>query len=391
MSEHVIELNGKRYDAITGAQLGTSATVPVPAKSHKGKVIDGIVRKAPPKVHALPHKPVEAHTESTPLPAPSAAQKPIAPAPKGPRHAHARSVTPRPKRSQTLMRSSVKRPQASLKPAIKPQAPAEVMAKPTSSQLARKHSVAQVDTKRMERAIHTPKHQTITRFHHKGTSVLAYNSAERVHTPLPVIAVHAAPPAVRRAPAVHVPKTPHSTRTPHGTIFEAAMHRATSHTQPHHKVNRLKKPHRRLVNTFAGVAAFLVLAGFISYLNMPALELKIASVQAGFHASIPDYRPTGYALVGGVDRIGGTVSVSFRSGAHRYTITQQASDWNSQTLLDNTLALGSEHTTIQKNGQTIYVYGNGTNAAWVNGGVRYDLTGNAALSKDDIAAIATSL
>jgi hypothetical protein len=46
---------------------------------------------------------------------------------------------------------------------------------------------------------------------------------------------------------------------------------------------------------------------------------------------------------------------------------------------------------VQKNGQTIYVYGNGANAAWVNSGIRYDVTGNAQLSKDEIATIATSL
>lgn len=106
---------------------------------------------------------------------------------------------------------------------------------------------------------------------------------------------------------------------------------------------------------------------------------------------MPSYTPTGYALNGGVSHSGGTISLSFRSGDSSYTITQQSSNWNSQTLLDNTLALGGSHETIEKNGQTIYVYDNGTRAAWVNGGVRYDITGNAQLSTDDIVAIATSL
>lgn len=377
MSEHVIELNGKRYDAITGAQIGNGTTAPIPARPHRGKVIDGVVRKTPGASKPVPKKtsaPKAAHAPHTSTP-PASKHMDITRQP-------ARHAAPnRAMHSQTLMRNAVKRPKASLKPAIKPQAPAEVVAAPIAH-LARKHSAAQVDARRMERAAHTAKHQAISRFHHEGTPVLAYASAERTITP--VIAVRPAPGPTKRPP-----HTPIKSRNPAShDIFEAALHRATSHKELPHKTT---KKRRRLVNTFAGIAAFLVLGGFIGYLNMPTIELQIASLQAGFHASLPDYRPAGYARTGGIERVGGTVSVSFRSGAHNYTVTQQASDWNSQTLLDNTLALGGEHATIQKNGQTIYVYGNGMSAAWVNGGVRYDLTGNAALSKDDIASIATSL
>jgi len=170
------------------------------------------------------------------------------------------------------------------------------------------------------------------------------------------------------------------------------MARATSHEQPAHKVRHRRSGKRRLANTLAIIAAFLVIGGFIGYLNLPAIELRVASVRAGFGASLPTYSPTGYALKDGVRQTGGIVSLTFRSGESQYQITQQSSDWNSQTLLDNTLALNGKHETIQKNGQTIYIYKNdGTNAAWVSGGVRYDIIGNAELSKDEIAAIATSL
>jgi hypothetical protein len=42
-------------------------------------------------------------------------------------------------------------------------------------------------------------------------------------------------------------------------------------------------------------------------------------------------------------------------------------------------------------GKTIYLYNNGANAAWVNGGVLYQITGNANLSSDQIVSIADSL
>jgi hypothetical protein len=140
------------------------------------------------------------------------------------------------------------------------------------------------------------------------------------------------------------------------------------------------------------MGAFLVIGGFIAYLNMPNIELRVASIQAGFGAQIPDYRPTGFAMRGGVQRAGNTVSMKFQSGDQSYTITQQPSTWNSQTLVENTLALGGEHEVVQAGGRTIYVYGKeNSNAVWVDGNVRYDVTGNARFSSDDIVSLATSL
>jgi hypothetical protein len=274
------------------------------------------------------------------------------------------------------MRRTVHKPDITLKPAIKPQAPAEVMAKPQSA-LVRKASAFAIDPLRLERAAHTHKHQIISNF----------RPANQL-TPMHTVAQHVPVIAVRPAPAPQPVVQP--VRKPHQDIFERAIANATSHEQPKH-IPRAHKARRRLINTLAIVGTFLVIGGFIGYLNIPNIELRVASMQAGFSATKPSYTPTGYALIGGVKRSGGIVTLSFRSGDSQYTITQQASDWNSQTLLDNTLALAGSHDTLQKNGQTIYIYGNGTNAAWVNGGVRYDVTGNAELSDDEITAIATSL
>ena len=50
MAENVIELNGKRYDAITGAYLGKSNVIPkhITDRYVHGKVIDGCVIPLPP-------------------------------------------------------------------------------------------------------------------------------------------------------------------------------------------------------------------------------------------------------------------------------------------------------------------------------------------------------
>lgn len=146
-----------------------------------------------------------------------------------------------------------------------------------------------------------------------------------------------------------------------------------------------------MVNVFAGIAAFLLLAGFIGYMNFTSIQLHLASANAGFAASMPGYKPTGYALQGGVKAADNQVSLHFTSGDRNYTITEQASDWNSQTLLENHVALSSnDHETIISKGRTVYIY-NGNNAVWVNGGVLYNLTGNAGLTADDISSLASSM
>lgn len=370
VGQNVIELNGKRYDAITGVYLGKSHVVPahIMAGHAHGKVIDGIVR---PGQHTTPSRPkpapAAAHTEAKTKPTPHQAAKQT--------HAKAPHLKAHhPQRAQTLMHRSGKKPEFSLKPAIKTQSPAEVMARPVSA-LVHKRSAYSIDPVRKERAGQVNKHQAVRHFHpaHRPESIHAV-SAE-----VPVIAVHQAPASLIT-----------EVRPKHHDIFERAIARATSHQQPAHKVKSRRSRRRRLANSLAIVAAFLVIGGFVTYLNMPQLKLRVASFQAGFGASIPTYVPTGYAL-NDIKRNGGTISLSFRSGESQFSITQQSSDWNSQTLLDNTLSLNGRHQTVQKNGQTIYVYDNSTKASWVNGGVRYDISGNAELNSRDVIDIATSL
>lgn len=371
MSQDVIELNGKRYDAITGAYLGKSHVVPqhISERYMQGKVIDGVVRRPRP-THASSKaaKTAEQPKVQTKPDAQSVVKPSRTPA------THAKGHQP--EHAKTLKHRHARKPEFSLKPTIKVQAPAEVMAKPASA-IAHKRSAYSIDPSRKQRAVATNRHHAIKHF--------STPAAHSVPAHVPTIAVHSTPLhlTTRPAPPVHPKAQP--------DIFETAMARASSHEQPQHKIRRQRNKHR-LTNSLAIIGTFLVIGGFVGYLNLPGIQLKVASMHAGFGASMPNYTPTGYALEGGVQQTGGIIALQFRSGESKYRITQQSSNWNSQTLLDSTLALNGKHQTVQKNGQTIYIYENeGTSAAWVSGGVRYDITGNAQLSEDEIASIASSL
>lgn len=441
MGENIIELNGKRYDAITGAYLGKSNVVPknIAEQYVRGKVIDGFVRRrnpapggqvrnvpsqpraersapAQPRLGKISEKPtgdkLTSKTTETATKAnlkPSSISQPAkaASAQKTAKRAEplpARAKHKRTERSKTLMRRATKKPEFSIKPAIRTQTPAELMAKP-ASEIARKASVYSVSSTRQQRAFSTAKHRAVSRFgipaaapatNFAPPALAAVDAstspAIRPAGQIPIIAVRPAPPKPLTAtrPASRANQKPNPSK-----VFEKALSEATSHLQPAHKARKKRSKARKVANAFAVAAAFLVIIGFVGYLNLPQLQLQFASVQAGFGASIPSHTPTGYAMDKGIQRSGGTITLSFRSGESHFSIKQQASNWNSQTLLDDTLALSGQHKTVQKNGQIIYIFEEGeegeTRAAWVNGGVRYTLSGNAHLSPEEIADIATSM
>lgn len=436
MGENIIELNGKRYDAITGAYLGKSNVVPknIAEQYVRGKVIDGFVRRRNPapggqvrnassrQSRSERPAPVQSRANSSKTSdvttanitentlksniKPTKTNQPIqtASAQKTAKRAEplpARAKHKRTERSKTLMRRATKKPEFSIKPAIRTQTPAELMAKP-ASEIARKASVYSVSSTRQQRAFSTAKHRAVSRFgipaaapatNFAPPALAAVDAstspAIRPAGQIPIIAVRPAPPKPLTAtrPASRANQKPNPSK-----VFEKALSEATSHLQPAHKARKKRSKARKVANAFAVAAAFLVITGFVGYLNLPQLQLQFASVQAGFGASIPSHTPTGYAMDKGIQRSGGTITLSFRSGESHFSIKQQASNWNSQTLLDDTLALSGQHKTIQKNGQIIYIFEEGeTRAAWVNGGVRYTLSGNAHLSPEEIADIATSM
>jgi hypothetical protein len=137
--------------------------------------------------------------------------------------------------------------------------------------------------------------------------------------------------------------------------------------------------------------AILVFGGFMAYLNMSKIEIRIASVRAGFIAQMPSYEPTGYALDTRLSSSPGKVELTFRSGSSAYKLTQAPSTWDSATLLaEDEANYGAPQQIVQKQDLTVYVY-SATEADWVNNGVLYQVTGNAFLGANRLVDLATSV
>lgn len=422
MSDHVIEFNGKRYDASSGVYLGRSHVVPrhITQRTVRGRSIKNFflgMQPTPAKEEQKAEEPKKAPEESetviipvkikkngkvvvaSPAKTPEAAapvktvvakaSRPAAPKPKKPITQPNILKAHRPEHAKTLVRRHMEKPRFAMKPGInKVRTPASAIAKQHAALAIQKHSAYSINPIRQFRATQTDKHPAIKHF--TDPTEPPKPGIHAIPAEVPVIAVQPVPLPLQPArPAI----APHPAKS-HSDVFANAIAKATSHEQPAPAIRRKHSRKRKVLNALAVTAAVLVVGGLIGYVNKPGIEMRIASFRAGFNASLPTYAPTGYAIKGGVERSGSTIAVSFRSGDQSYRVTQQPSNWNSQTLREDTLGASTTFTTVQHNGQIIYIYENengGTHAFWVNGGVRYDLTGNAHLSQNEIISIATSL
>ena len=140
------------------------------------------------------------------------------------------------------------------------------------------------------------------------------------------------------------------------------------------------------------MAAVLVV-GYVTYLNIPRMTLRVASSRAGFEAQLPSYSPSGFKFSGPVAYAPGQVTLQYKSNTDEraYSILQKQTTWDSETLLDNFVSQETDlYSTYQERGLTVYIY-DGSNATWVNGGIWYTVSGESLLTSEQILKIAASL
>lgn len=201
------------------------------------------------------------------------------------------------------------------------------------------------------------------------------------HTPRPATGLHAS--AKKQTPL------------PAAEIKHQAISKALHNTRPATPAPKksFARRHPRLISAGTASLAIVLLAGYLTYINLPNLSVRVAAAQAGIDAAYPSYQPAGFGIRGPVAYDSGEVSINFQSHTNpsHFTINQSKSSWDSSALLDNYVApqSGNNYLRYNDNGLTIYVYGH--NAAWVNGGILHTIEGDAELSGDQIRRIATSM
>ena len=180
-------------------------------------------------------------------------------------------------------------------------------------------------------------------------------------------------------------------------IQKALLSAATSEqTTSKKKTKKIGKMHFGFGRVALALSCAAIVALAIVYfvnLNMPDISLRVAAMQTGINASYPGYVPRGYA-VSSITSENERITIDFKNSGEggTFTLTEETSSWDSNALLNNFVKTeyGDNYKTVKEQGLTIYI--NGSNAAWVNGGVVYNITAdNGVLTNKQICSIATSL
>lgn len=360
MTRHVIELNGQKFDATTGKPV--SVTSPTAPQAPTGpRHLDGFSRR--------PGVAKQTHTIS-------------------------KTVHAKTQKSQTLMRKGVQKPVTPTKIHAKAVAPAT-----HTAPVAPQPKLEAIKPGRAIRASHIPQSNLISKF---GKTPTTINAAVVPVKPAPGIATsQVAKQAV--APHPHGPTVAaRHTKAPasKGEVFQKAIENAVSHEAPklkkprvHHRIAKKLHVSPRLV-TFSGMTlAVLAVGSILAYQNMPEIAMRVASARAGLNASLPAYQPSGFSLSGPIKYDSGEVTINYKSNSDNraFNVIQKNSSWNSETLLENFVTTAKKpYQTFQANGRTIYIY-DGNKATWVDGGVWFNIEGEANLNSDQLLKIADSL
>lgn len=372
-AQHIIELNGKRYDTVTGKLVDTVGTSRASKPSPK----------APTPVQATPSKPATpvsqiAPTVSAPLKSLSKPKLGMVDGIKRTRSATKPNNVARrhPQKSQTLMREAARGKSLPAK-----------LPKPAQPEVVTHdhHGMFAVDSNRLQRAKAIPQNKFIGRFTAaKSPTVPASLQASAT----PAVAAPTTPPSFQ--PAVPAPAA---------RPFDSAIAQATSHAQPKQPKKRAHRVARTLhvkpatLKTISAVLVVGLIGSFIAYQQTPSIHMKLASSRSGVAGILPTYTPAGYKLSNDIDYKPGEITLNFRSNSDQrgFTVVQSQSFWTSESLRQNFIApLHTTYQTIEENGKTIYLYGN--NATWVDGGTWYKVQAkDAQLSSAQLTNLIKSL
>ena len=371
-----IEINGNRYDAVTGGVIGAAKKITRRVTDSNGdRVIDGFVKTRPEKLL------------SRTKPAPAKVKTEIKKSQPKPAHdikSSAKTVHHRAERSRTLMRTMVAKPSLRIKEVGKSLSQPSIIK-------------SSIDPARASRARIIAKNAKVSHF---GRPVPKENQAPQMQTGEIVS---------RRAPvaAVAVPKT-QALSAPLPSMMASASHQRLERILDEalmradaHKQNLKKQSRSRIAKLFAlprwaSIVIILVLLAAISFFFVwrfvPAVAVKVAATRSHVEASVPAYTPSNYSFAKAVSQPG-SVSIQYNdklNDSSNYVVTQQKSTWDSQSMAENTVSKDAQVQTSQVNGVQIII--SDDKAMCVNNGIQTTVNNQkASLSSDQLLNIAKSV
>lgn len=352
----VVELNGHRYDAVSGQIIGAAKGAAVRLKTASGS-IDGFVRS---KTVSLPPRKVSRTTGHTTY-----------------RQAQ---------RSKTLMRTTVEKPSREIHE--------------DSTKKIESRSQHRVDSKRYFRAKTVPKNDKIIKFNEqhskKDQSANHKTTLSGEVLPLPLSKLSEKDHHSNQVTDKPLPSL--VTSVSHQKL-ERLLDHALANADSHKKIKHVKRSRiARLFHSRKHLAVFAVLLvailGIFAWQRVPQLSVRLAGAKSHVKASTPTYVPPGFAMAGHAISVQDKVMLSFKSKdnpSKTFTLSQRSSNMDSTAMASTLLPAKSQVQTSQVNGTTVYIYDNDNDAMWVNHGVHYQLHDKANLDSNEVLKIAQSL
>jgi len=353
MTKNIIELNGNTYDIRTGEMVRSAQTEASPADNKQpnnkqsNQSIDGYSK--PIKQQRTDNRPAE------------------------------NSIKKQPHKSQTLMRTSVAKPDTANTAQDAQQAP-ELQKKPLTN------------FSRLERASKAVRSAHVQKFHD-------------AHTQNNPSSAHQAPASAKTDQANADPTTQSQSSQQQSTkqaptLTERAIDNANSHEQTYDgpsqsRISRLWNKLAEAPNAVRyGLAGLLMVGGLaiIGYSSMPYLSVQVASSRSGVSASLPEYKPSGFQLSNNVEYSPDHIALQYDSvsDGRTFSINKEKTDWTSESLRSSFVETKGLYQAVPSNGKTIYIY-NESNATWVDGGIWYNIEGSSSLNSDQLLRLANSL
>jgi hypothetical protein len=382
----IIELNGKKYDAETGRLLGSNSGTSKQMNNQKNPIrsVDGIIQS--PNYQAV-HKKFTDTKQSI----------------EDSTKEFTRKVAPNIQRvsehSKTLMRKAVKKPTLvqdsnGLKPRLQIghhyQQNMEHINKAVSTSAA---VVKPVIDGALSRAQSIQRSQLVTRFNEMKT-------AKPELPPEIVQELKSLPPSADDIHAKNLAKLKDQEKEGIDSIDKdfnnVAVEMATSY-KPIDKTKKIRayqkiadKLHMRpkIFIVLVSVVVAILVVGSILYKFKDNIVFYIYDKKVGISSNLPGYVVSGFRI-STISRDGNSVSVSYQSNSdsRKYSITEQSSNWDSQSLLAGAVTpnVGTNYTSLEANGRIVYAFSD--KAVWVDGGIYYILIDNANLTSNQLTQI----
>jgi len=288
--------------------------------------------------------------------------------------------------SQTLRRDTVPTPGQSTHNTLRPSG---VLQHKVPTLIQVKQSADSIDADRLVRAGGTPKSPLVAR-HATHTPGLFPTFAPVAVQPTPnPTAPPVVPPPVPSNDGVPPAPAPTPDNKP-TDIFEHALANANHFADIRaHKESYRKKARTHVVSMVFGSLALIVVASFVAYQNSPTLQLKVASIKSGVNTHMPNFAAAGFTF-NGLRADSNQLIFGFKGNKGTYELTQTNTNLNDASMIQAIAATNSNGTPIYQvlmAGNTMVYRFNNTNATWVSNGQWYTVSGNNALTNQQVQAI----